>query len=126
MVNALSVSYGDAKKIGKTADNEVLELYDNLKNYILSLGDAIQLQSLKHYYAFKRLRNFVCVEILPRRKALVLSLNIDPKETILEEGFARNVSNIGHLGTGDLQITIQSIADFYKAKDLILQSYENS
>jgi len=31
--------------------------------------------------------------------------------------------NVGHFGTGDLQITIKTVEDFEKAKGLIDQAY---
>ncbi|GEM_PF-2896942 len=41
----------------------------------------------------------------------------------LEEGFTRDVRNIGHFGTGDLEIAIRNEEDLTKAEPLILRSY---
>ena len=41
-------------------------------------------------------------------------------------GFTRNVKDVGHFGTGDLEITIKSDEDLERAKPLILKSYEAS
>lgn len=44
----------------------------------------------------------------------------------LIEGFSRDVRNIGHYGTGDLEIKITKDEDFDKAKELIIMSYEGN
>jgi hypothetical protein len=44
----------------------------------------------------------------------------------LEPGFTRGVSNIGHFGTGDLEITLSKPEDLERAMPLIKRSYENS
>lgn len=46
--------------------------------------------------------------------------------TALEDGFTRDVRNIGHFDTGDLEITIKDDADIDKAMPLLEQSYEMS
>ncbi len=49
-----------------------------------------------------------------------------PDSITLEEGFTRDVRNIGHFGTGDLEIIIKSASDFEKAKPLLVRSYESA
>ena len=44
----------------------------------------------------------------------------------LEKGFTRDVTNIGHYGTGNLYTTIKDNNDFEKAKPYILESYNNN
>jgi len=38
---------------------------------------------------------------------------------------ARDVRGVGHFGTGDLEVTIQSMMDFEKAKPLLDAAYQN-
>jgi predicted transport protein len=57
-------------------------------------------------HAFRRLKNCVCVKI--RSKDLQVWARLDPSTVTLEDGFTRDVSEIGHAGTGDLEIRIQS------------------
>jgi predicted transport protein len=45
---------------------------------------------------------------------------------VLEEGFARDVREVGHFGTGDLEVRLDSIDDLERAKPLIERSYEAS
>jgi predicted transport protein len=44
----------------------------------------------------------------------------------LKQGFTRDVRQIGHFGTGDLEITISSYDRFEAARPLLEASYEAS
>jgi predicted transport protein len=108
------------------ASPSVRDLFENLKAFLLQLGDDVQLKPLKFYFAFKRIKNFACVEIRPQLALLLVYLKLDPDEVELEEGFSRDVRRIGHLGTGDLELTIRSSRDLQRAQPLLERSYENS
>ena len=53
-------------------------------------------------------------------------MKVDLDSITLEKGFSRDVRNIGHFGTGELEFSISSLADLEKAKPLLLKSYEIS
>jgi len=53
-------------------------------------------------------------------------VKVNPDTIKIEDGFTRDVRKIGHLATGDLEITIRSDADLIKAKELIVKSYETN
>lgn len=108
------------------ADVELRDLYDTLRAFIEALGDDVQVNKLKHYIAFKRISNFACVEIRPQARHITVYVKVNPKDITLEPGFTRDVRNIGHYGTGDLEIIIKSSADLKKAEELISRSYDNS
>lgn len=108
----------------KNAKSEIKTLYDDLRNYVLSLGDDISENSLKLYTAFKKIKNFVCVEVFNNR--LLLHLRLDVTTIDYEEGFTRDTSKIGHWATGDVEIIIHNKADFEKAKPLIDRSYNEN
>jgi predicted transport protein len=55
-----------------------------------------------------------------------MHLKVDPASVELEEGFSRDVREIGHYGTGDLQLSLRTMDDFAKAQALIRRSYEGS
>jgi predicted transport protein len=98
------------------------ELFDSLEGYLLSLGDDVQRKDLKLYIAFKRIKNFTTVVI--QKGQLVLCLKLNPDKVELIDGFTRDVRNIGHWGTGDLEIVVRSLSDLDRAKPLIRQAYE--
>lgn len=110
------------EKMGQTEKDR----YETLKAYIFALGDDIQEKTTKLYIAFKRLSNFACFEFHPSNKEIVVFLKLDPATIQIEHGFTRDVTNIGHYGTGDLEVTINSEDDVKKAQGLISMAYEES
>jgi len=106
----------------EVAFSEIQKLYENLHGYIMSLGDDISENRLKLYTAYKKIKNVVCVEI--RQKSIVVYLRLSPSDVELIDGFCRDVTTIGHWGTGDVELTIKDEADFAKAKDYILKAYQ--
>lgn len=106
------------------AKKEIKTLYDDLKNYILAQGDDVSENVLKIYTAFKKIKNFACVEI--RSATIQLYLRLDPTTIQYEDGFSRDVSKIGHWGTGDVEVVIHNKADFEKAKPLIDRAYNEN
>lgn len=108
----------------KAADESVKTLYQDLTNYILSLGDDVSENHLKLYAAFKKIRNIVTVVAL--KKKLILNLPIDITSVTFEPGFSRDVTNIGHWGCGAVELHLQNAADFEKAKPLIDRAYNEN
>lgn len=108
-------------QLESTSDN-LKELYYSIRDYILALGDDVTENKLKLYSAFKKIKNIVCIEV--RVKSIMLYLRLNPNDITLETGFIRDVSKIGHWGTGDLEITIKKVQDFEKAKEYINKAYE--
>ena len=109
-----------------TLDGPTQDLYQALKEYLLALGDDVHEKTLKFYVAFKRLRNFACVNVLPSKKRVVVYLKVDPETISLEAGFTRNVRGKGTWGTGDLEVSLRTPEDLERAKPLLQQSYEVS
>lgn len=97
-------------------------VFDSFANYTQSLGDDVQRKDLKLYVAFKRLRNFAVVCF--QKSNLLAYLNLDPRSVTLRDGFTRDVTNIGHWGTGNLEVTISDLSDLEEAKSLIQRAYE--
>jgi predicted transport protein len=108
------------------ATPKLLDLYDALKVYLLGLGDDVEETRTKLYAAFRRIKNFVCVIMRAHSEQLLVYVKVDPGSVRLQEGFTRDVSSVGHWGTGDLEITVRSLDDFEQAKPLLLKSYEAS
>lgn len=108
------------------ASQDQQDRFEAIKAFLRALGDDVQINTLRDYFAFRRIKNFACVEIRPQARTILVYVKIDPESIPLEPGFTRDVRNIGHFGTGELEITIRSDADFEKAKPLLIQSYEAS
>ncbi|MDF9816711.1 putative transport protein [Streptomyces sp. SPB162] len=89
---------------------------------LLGLGDGVNRVERKQYRAYQRLRNFACV-CLPQRSKLLVYLKVDPKRVDLVPGFTRDVSGLGHHGTGDLEVQLRTARDVERAQDLFRASY---
>jgi len=60
------------------------------------------------------------MEIHPTGNEVVLFLKVNIDSVSFEDGFIRDVREIGHYGTGNIQIRIGSQADFERAKPVMI------
>ena len=118
--------YTTTSELLEKSPGDLQDLFYALRDHLLALGDDIQMKELKFYFAFKRIRNFACVEIHPQAKKVLVFAKVDPDSIKLERGFTKDVREIGHFGTGDLQLTLRNTDDFEKAKPYLQRSYELS
>lgn len=103
------------------ASTDIRDLYAQVTSYLTAFGDDVQEKRLKLYTAFRRLKNFACVIAYPNR--LLMTLRLDPASVAFEDGFSRDVSEVGHWGTGDVELTLRTQADLERAKPLLERSY---
>lgn len=128
--NTLKKEYSTNKKVKTVIDkldaasSDIKSLYNELDDYLLSLGDDVQKKVLMHYIAYRRLKNFASVQF--NKNEIQIYVNVDAETINLEKGFTRDVRNLGHLGTGKLEITIKNLAELEKAKPLIEKSLTRS
>lgn len=124
---------GKGPKVYKTVSEYLAQAKEDLKDrfealsaFLMALGDDVQMKTLRFYFAFKCIKNFACVEIRPQAGTLLTYVKVNPDTVSLVEGFLRDVRHIGHFGTGDLEITIDSDEALERAKSFLVQSYEAS
>ncbi|MGW2099999.1 DUF5655 domain-containing protein [Streptomyces olivaceoviridis] len=98
------------------------ELTEAVDEVLLGLGDGVSRVQRKQYRAYQRLRNFACV-CPPQKTKLLVYLKADPREADLIPGFTRDVTEVGHHGTGDLEVQLRSERDVERAVDLFRASY---
>ncbi|TSK06591.1 MAG: DUF91 domain-containing protein [Geobacter sp.] len=110
------------------ADSKLKDLYESLDAFLIALGDDVQKSPMKNYFAYKRIKNFACVEIHTQNRNLLVYVKVNPDSVDLEkeEGLLRDVRKIGHFGTGDLEMTIKTLEDLERAKPYLVKSYEVS
>lgn len=108
------------------APADLQDLYHATEDFLTALGDDVTRKTTQLYIAFRRMKNFACVEVHPQTRKLLVYVKVDPDLVELEPGFTRDVRTIGHFGTGDLEIVIGTQTDLERAKSLLLQSYESS
>jgi predicted transport protein len=99
-------------------------LYSALRAFALGLGGDVEESQLRWYVRFRRAKSFLSVVLQAHSEQLVVFLRINPSSVKLKDGFSRDVSNVGHWGTGDVEITLRSPEDLEKVKPLILKSYQ--
>lgn len=102
------------------------ELYEAVRDHMTDLGDDVQERILKWYIAYKQLKNFATIQLQTQKNSLLMWLPLNPDGVTLEDGFSRDVSGVGHHGTGDLELTIRNLDDLKKAEPLIQRSFEEN
>lgn len=116
--------YGLPKSHTEKLENisdRIKEVYNTVCEYIEALGDDLEKNQLKYYLAYKKVQNMVCIEIYSDK--VILRLKLNPDTVDLEQGFTRDTREVGHYGTGDLEVTIQTLEDIEKAKPLLDRVY---
>ena len=88
----------------------------------MGLG-AIEETPKKNYIAYKTSQNFVCLET--RKDKIILFLKINSNDQTPLPPQARDVTKIGHFGTGDFEFVLKNENDFEDAKKYIRLSFEN-
>ncbi len=118
-----------SQRIGYRLANASLEtrgVFDAAREYLVTLGEDVRMKELKCYVAFKRIKNFACIEVHPRARIVTAYLKIDPDTVCIEPGFTRDVRRIGHFGTGELEVSMKSVSDLTRAQPLMQAAYEKS
>jgi predicted transport protein len=93
-----------------------------LQEYMQKLDPAIEEVPKKLYVAYRTSQNIACAEI--QKQKILLFLKLDPKANTGPKNISRDVSKIGHFGTGDLEVTLRTLADFEDAKPFIVLAYQ--
>ena len=108
------------------ASSALQDLFVRLKEMLMGLGDDVQFQEKKLYFAFRRIKNFACIEVQPKNDCLIVyAKSTDPKAEAIP-GFVRDVTGIGHWGTGNLEITVRTAQDIERSRSLLEGSYEGN
>lgn len=111
--------YSEEEHLENVSD-EIIELYDKIKNAILNFGD-IEVKPKKKYIAFVSGKNII--DIHPQKNALKIWINLSFGELEDPKNISRDVSKIGHWGNGDYELQINSDEDLEYILSLIKQSF---
>ncbi|HHF3392404.1 TPA: DUF5655 domain-containing protein [Haemophilus influenzae] len=101
----------------------IQELYEDFKQGILNLDPDIEINTRKLYIAFKKDRNIADIRI--QQKNLKIWINLPYGELDDPKNLAKNVSNTGHWGNGDYEITIESTQYLEYIMSLIKQAIKD-
>jgi len=98
------------------------ELFEGLRKELLALDPCVTEEFLKLYIAYKAETNFV--DVVPQASRLRLALNMQFHELHDPRGIAKDVTNLGRWGNGDVEVGLTSLEDLPYVLGLIRQSFE--
>lgn len=102
------------------SNSQVDPLFRNLRAKILELDESVSEEIKKHYIAYKAETNFV--DIIPLAKSLKLILNMKFSKIEDPKGMAKDITNKGRWGNGDVEINFSNLSQLPYVIDLIQQS----
>ncbi len=100
----------------------IKELARRVEEFLLSLDPSIEEAPKKYYIAYKTSQNIACME--PQKEKVLLFVKLDPKKVDLPRKIARDVTGIGHFGTGDLELSVRTQDDLEKVKPVLERAYQ--
>ncbi len=118
--NKTSYSLSDYPFLADGSHSRVL--FDHLRDEVMRLDAGITQEVLKLYIAFKAETNFV--DVVPQKSRLRLSLNMQFHELVDPKGIAKDVTNVGCWGNGDVEIGFSDLAQLPYIMGLIRQAFE--
>ncbi|MGL4731526.1 MAG: DUF5655 domain-containing protein [Clostridium sp.] len=123
VVNREVKMYTEEQHLNKSSE-DIIELYEKIKEFILALDENMNIKVTKDYIGFV-LNNKKMVDTLLLKKSMKIWINA--KWGVLEDSknISRNVSNVGHWGNGDYEIQISNNEDIEYIFSLIKQIYKN-
>ena len=97
-------------------------LFEALRQELLGLDECVTEEFLKLYVAYKAETNFV--DVVPQASRLRLSLNMKFHELHDSLGLAKDVTNVGRWGNGDVEVALSSTSELPYVMGLIRQAFE--
>lgn len=115
--------YRTIKDRMKTLNPQLNPILTELRTYITSLSDEVSELIMKQYIAYKKVNNFVTLDMTNEKIQLYLPL--DPEKVEIKENM-RDMRGIGHFGTGDLEILIRNEEELKIAIEYIEKSFNQN
>lgn len=104
----------------KDRSDDILELYESFKNAILILSPDLEISPKKFYLAFKQNKNNI-VSIRLQNKSLKIWINAKKGNLDDPKKLTKDVSNVGHLATGDYELTVNDTKNLEYIMSLVKQ-----
>lgn len=119
-VNKEIIVYTEADHIGP-AGADVSELYDLLKNRLLTLADDVVIKPKKQTIGFHLGKSSIC-DVVVQNRGLKVMVNVRKGELLDPFNKARDVSSVGHWGNGDYEVKLESEEELDNVVSLIKQA----
>ena len=97
-------------------------LFESLRQELLALDECVLEEFLKHYIAYKAESNFV--DVTPQKNRLRLSLNMPFHELHDPRAIAKDITNLGRWGNGDIEMFYDKPEDISYILGLVRQAFE--
>ena len=97
-------------------------LFELFRKEVLALDVCVSEEMLKLYVAYKAETNFV--DVVPQKSRLRLSLNMHFHELHDPKGRAKDVTNLGRWGNGDVEVALSTPDDLPYVMGLVRQAFE--
>lgn len=101
---------------------DINKVFENLKKNVLLFGKDITFNVHKYYSAFKRKNNFASLKVQSKQIKLWIRMPQGKLEDPLK--IARDVTKVGHHGTGGYEIIFSSDKDIPYILEIIKKAYE--
>jgi predicted transport protein len=105
---------------------DIVELFDHLREGILGLAEVSEIteKANKMYIGYRHGKNFC--EVRLQTKLIQIWLDISPADLDDPYHLVRDVSNIGHYGTGDSEVKLAEAHEVERVMSLIEQSFKQT
>jgi len=107
----------------KNSSEEIIDLYNKIKEFILSLNDNITIKAKKLEIGFVY-NNKIMIDIHLQKKALKIWLNTKIGTIDDSKNISKDMSKTGHYGNGDYEIQISDDEDLEYIFSLIKQVHK--
>jgi predicted transport protein len=97
----------------------IVAMFRDLDEYLLGLNESVQRVPNRFYIAYKYAKNIACVELQMSQLKVWLPMNYNEEMP----SFAKDVSKIGHYGTGNLELRVTKKAELETTFKLVRQAY---
>ena len=104
------------------AGSPMRDLFEIFRGEVLALDPCITEEFLKLYVAYKAETNFV--DVVPQIRRLRLSLNMQFHELHDPKRLAKDVTNLGRWGNGNVEVAISKPVELPYAMGLVRQAFE--
>ena len=97
-------------------------LFEKFRKEVLTLNPCVSEEILKLYVAYKAETNFV--DVVPQKSRLRLSLNMHFHELHDPKKLAKDITNLGRWGNGDVEVDFCNPDDMAYVMGLVRQAFE--
>ena len=107
------------------ANPDLFRLFENLREYICSLGSEVLVNPTKYYISFKTSRHTIAY-VFPQTNRLKVFVNADLEHTVLRENFIRKLPEDNAYPPCNAQIFVYNQNNLEEAQRHLLRSYDES